>query len=263
MAKANPAPASPSDDDRNRGPSPAEFSPPSSPSSSPPETAPMNPAAPDPEPMPPPSPVATPASPSPAPTPPAAERPQPPDPFTNLAQYHLGSDFAAGIGVKKVQGVMPCRKPGKAEFVRVRPGEEWRLMTAVLEMERGIERATYLVAPQLWPELSGEISPALLLTCINRQGDMFVWRIKLPGADGRSNTWTESALQIAKAAETRWCRMVSEVGNGHYSHYEPTVAVPDPQWPEISFQEIVRLAFRDRLIDSLDHPVIRELRGAA
>lgn len=258
MAKANAAPVFPSDDDRNREPSPAESSPPSS--CPPPETAPMNPAASDSQL--PTSPASSPTSPPPAPTPPAPERPQPPDPF-NIETLRCSLNFADGLGVKKVQGAMPCRKPGKAEFVRVRPGEEWRLMTAVLEMERGIERQTYLVAPHLWPELSGEISPALLLTCVNRQSDMFVWRIKLPGADGRSNSWTESALQIAKAAETRWCRLVSDVGNGHYSHFEPTVALTDPQWPEISFQEIIRLAFRDRLIDSLDHPVIRELRGAA
>jgi len=46
--------------------------------------------------------------------------------------------------------------------------------------------------------------------------------------------------------------------------YEMSVAISvmsEPEWPEVSFQEIVRLAFRDRFITSLDHPVIKRLRG--
>jgi hypothetical protein len=35
----------------------------------------------------------------------------------------------------------------------------------------------------------------------------------------------------------------------------------EPEWPDVSFQEIIRLAFRDRLITSLNHPVIKRLRG--
>lgn len=189
-------------------------------------------------------------------------RPQPPDPF-NLADLRLGSNYAAGLGVRKVISTIPNRKPNKSEWFRVRPGEEWRLQTAVLELERGVERATYLVAPSLWPDLSGEVTPALLLTCVNRAGDLFLWRIKLPGSDGRTNAWTESALQIAQAAEANWCRMVSDMTNGHYSHFEPAEGLPDPQWPDLSFSAILKIAFRDRMIDSADHPVLRELRGAS
>jgi hypothetical protein len=204
-----------------------------------------------------------PQSPQPAPPPPAEPtRPAAPDPF-DPATLRLGADYAEGLGVRKVISTIPNRKPNKSEWFRVRPGEEWRLQTAVLELEKGVERSTYLVAPSLWPDLSGEITPALLLTCVNRAGDLFLWRVKLPGADGRSNTWTDSALQIAKAAEDNWARMVSDTANGIYTHYEPSTDLPDPRWPSISFREIIRIAFRDRMIESLDHPVIRELRGDA
>jgi len=56
---------------------------------------------------------------------------------------------------------------------------------------------------------------------------------------------------------------VSDTANGIYTHYEPSTDLPDPRWPTISFREIIRIAFRDRMIESLDHPVIRELRGDA
>lgn len=202
--------------------------------------------------QPPPVPPTTPA------TPPT--RPEPPDPF-DPASLRLGADYSEGLGVRKVITTIPNRKPNKSEWFQVRQGEEWRLQTAVLELEKGVERSTYLVAPSLWADLSGEITPALLLTCVNRSNDLFLWRIKLPGSDGRSNTWTDSALQIAKAAETTWCRMVSDIANGIYTHYEPTGELPDPKWPELSLNEILKLAFRGRMIDSLDHPIIHELRG--
>ena len=217
-----------------------------------------------PEPVTNPTPAPEPAAPelpaTPPPAPPA--RPEPPDPF-DPAALRLGADYSEGLGVRKVITTVPNRKPNKSEWFQVRPGDAWRLQTAVLELEKGVERSTYLVAPSLWADLSGEITPALLLTCVNRANDLFIWRIKLPGADGRSNTWTDSALQIAKAAETTWCRMVSDTTNGIYTHYVPTAELPDPKWPALSFNEIIKLAFRGRMIDRLDHPILRELRGGA
>ena len=114
-------------------------------------------------------------------------RPEPPDPF-DPAALRLSADYSEGLGVRKVITTVPNRKPNKSEWFQVRAGEQWRLQTAVLELENGVERVTYLVAPPLWPELSGEISFALLLTCVNRANDVFLWRIKLPGLDGRSNS---------------------------------------------------------------------------
>ncbi len=192
----------------------------------------------------------------------AAPQATTPDPF-DPTSLRLGADFSEGLGVRKVISTIPCRKPGKSEWFMVRAGEEWRLQTAVLEVENGVDRATYLVSKNLWADLHGEIAPALVLTCTNRAGDLFLWRVKLPGPDGRSNTWTDSALRIAQAAENSWCRMVSDTSNGHYTHYEPTAELPSPKWPDLVFNEILRIAFRDRYIETPDHPILRQLRGAA
>jgi hypothetical protein len=37
----------------------------------------------------------------------------------------------------------------------------------------------------------------------------------------------------------------------------------EPVWPDLSFQELVRIAYRDRMITSLDHAVVKRLRGLA
>jgi len=36
---------------------------------------------------------------------------------------------------------------------------------------------------------------------------------------------------------------------------------PDPVWPDFSFQEILKIAFRDRLVDRADHPLVQRLQG--
>jgi hypothetical protein len=40
------------------------------------------------------------------------------------------------------------------------------------------------------------------------------------------------------------------------------VRLPEPEWPETSFEELMQIAFRGRIINSLDHPVIRQLLGS-
>lgn len=185
------------------------------------------------------------------------------DPF-DLSALRLGQAFDAAIGVKKAVTTVPVRKPDKQAFVRVRPGEPWRLQTFVLEFKEP-DRETYLVTPALWAELSAELKPVCLFTGITRQGVLFIWPVRLPGADGRADSWSESALEAAKLCERAWCRVVPNMGLGGYDVLEAQAVanLPEPDWPPLTLQEIIRLAFRGRLVDSLDHPAVRRLQGAA
>ncbi|NUQ63990.1 MAG: hypothetical protein HUU20_16055 [Pirellulales bacterium] len=182
-----------------------------------------------------------------------------PDPFSPEA-LRLSQDFAS-IGVKKVLTTVPCRKPNRHEFVRVRPGEDWRLETGVFEDK--VNRETYLVRRDLWGELSGEVFPVCLFLSVNRQGDAFLWPCKLPGADGRSNAWNESALAAARLAESKWIRVAANMAGGMYDVFEAAGELAEPEWPELSFADLLKLCFKDRFIQTVDHPVIRALRGLA
>jgi hypothetical protein len=173
----------------------------------------------------------------------------------------LSQDFASSIGVKKVLTTVPCRKPNRHEFVRVRPGEEWRLETGVFEDK--VNRDIYLVAPPLWPELLGEVVPVCLFLAATKQGDVFLWPCRLPGADGRSNSWNESALAAARLAEQQWVRIAANMGGGLYDVYQAAGELAEPTWPDLTFAEILKLCFRDRFIRAADHPAIRALRGLA
>src|SRR5262249_50764843 len=151
------------------------------------------------------------------------------------------------------------RKPDRQWFFRVRPGEEWRLAAAGIEIKE--DREGYLVDPDVATALAGEGVLVMLLTCITPHGVVFLWPIRLPRADGRHNEGHRSALEAAQRAETRWIRLVANMGLGAYEVFEALGALPEPEWPDASLAELLRIAFQDRFIRTTDHPMLRRLRG--
>ncbi|MDG2204091.1 MAG: hypothetical protein P8M79_02430 [Alphaproteobacteria bacterium] len=164
------------------------------------------------------------------------------------------------IGAEKLLIRLPVRKPNKPEFFRVRADAEYRLPCAVLEIK--VEREVYLVTPEVLPFLAEDVRHVELRLCQNRQGVAFFWPVPMPGPDGRTNSWHESARDAAALAEGSWVRMLSNMAEGAYSIYRAKGKIPDPEWPEKTFQELLTLAFKDgKLIDSEDHPVVKQMYG--
>jgi hypothetical protein len=64
-------------------------------------------------------------------------------------------------------------------------------------------------------------------------------------------------------AVKRWIRMSSNISLGAYEISVAEAPIPEPVWPDLPFREILKIAFgAGRLINSLDHPVMKRLRGA-
>ena len=185
-----------------------------------------------------------------------------PDPY-DVGRLRLSQDFAASVGVKKALLTVPVRKPAKEWFVQVHPDEAFRLQTAVIELKE--DRETYLVDPTLWDQIATEatFSPRALFTAMNRQGVLFLWPVRLPGADGRVDEWSRSALEAASMAQGQWVRVMANMSLGAYEVFSAVADIPAPTWPDKSLSELLRVAFRDKLIDSMDHPVLQKLRGEA
>lgn len=182
----------------------------------------------------------------------------PADPF-DPERLRLTQDFAAHLEVKKELVTVPVRRPTRQEFVRVHPDERYRLQTAVLELKD--DRETYLIDPPLRSALAGEIVFKALFTAITRQGVLFLWPIRLPGDDGRIDPWNAVALEAAQLATTRWVRLAANRSLGTYDVMTATAELSEPEWPHAPFRKLLEIAFRDRFITSLDHPVLRRLRG--
>jgi hypothetical protein len=180
------------------------------------------------------------------------------DPF-DIGSLRLSPSFLETAGVKKLLTTIPARRPNPQDFVRVHPDPEYRENFAMIELRDDHE--DYLLRPEILPELTGEVVYKTLFTAINRQGIVFLWPVKLPVPDDRKTEWPRSAREAAEMAMTCWIRMKANLSLGAYEITVAESAMADPVWPDLSFQELVRIAYRDRMITTLDHAVIKRLRG--
>ena len=117
------------------------------------------------------------------------------------------------------------------------------------------------MAKDLVPELVGEFVSKTLFTTINRQGTLHLWPVKLPNPEGRHNEWHRSAAEGAERAQKKWVRVTASMSLGAYEIFESSADLPEPVWPGFSFQEILKIAFRDRIVDRGDHPLVQRLQG--
>jgi hypothetical protein len=185
-----------------------------------------------------------------------------PDPF-DPAALRLSQDFGAMVGGEKILTTVPVRKPSKENWFRVHPDEAYRLNTIVCELKEDSE--TFLLSAELQSLLGTEptLRVVTLHTCIDRANNVFLWPIPLPGMDGKDNPWHQSAREAVRLASERWVRIVSNRSLGAYEASVTRAELAEPSWPGKTFGELLKIAFRDRFIDSIDHPILKRLRGEA
>ena len=175
-----------------------------------------------------------------------------------LASLRIDQSYnGSSVGVKRLLITVPIRKPGKTEFVRVHP--DFWIDCFALELK--IEREFYFVPSALAQILAEFVEPVRLRLCVTRQGTASLWPVKLPKDDRRPNSWHTSAAEGAALAEKKWTRLTADMQLGAYQPFVATADLGEPKWPEESWPEVMKVALRDRLIDSTDHAVVRELLG--
>jgi hypothetical protein len=70
-------------------------------------------------------------------------------------------------------------------------------------------------------------------------------------------------MEAATHAAGKWVRVVANMSLGAYEIHEAAGQWAAPEWPNMPFQQIVKIAFKDRFITTLDHPILKRLRGEA
>jgi hypothetical protein len=84
----------------------------------------------------------------------------------------------------------------------------------------------------------------------------------MPDSYGRLNPWHESALRAAEIATKQWVRITANRQLGGYDVLTAQFE-KEPAWPNECDEELIKIAFREKFISSIDHPVIRRLKGLA
>lgn len=148
-------------------------------------------------------------------------------------------------------------KPKRAEWITVRPEDEWHLSAYTIEETETMDREHHIVVPELANGmLCDDARYTNLFLTISSTGRLFFWAVK-QSTGSRRNFWAESAKAAVEIAKRGWIRLIP--GHDGYEIREATVPMPEAQWPSLSRDELIRLAFEDRIIKSDEHPVARRL----
>lgn len=184
--------------------------------------------------------------------------PQPPAAPTkgtwDITQLRLPQDYSSG-DAESVQATIPVHRPSGQAYFRAHP--EWNFPVAMLEYEDCL----YPVNKQLHEALEADLKVRIIIPCITRDGDVFLWPIAPLQATGRGNEWVTSAHRALAAARRGWIRVRSNMRLRSYDVIRPKTTWDEPTWPELTFEQMLETAFADSFISTLDHPVIRALQG--
>ena len=170
-------------------------------------------------------------------------------------------DFADPADVTSLVTRVPVRKPSGHTFFRVHPSNDYRYPVDLIELPD--EEDTYLISSNIVSAALDEVrKPCMLYTAITRQGTVFLWPAKLPRAGKKLVAWhTSAAAAAAEKAMKAWVRINADMDLGAYKITVARGAIPDPEWPNLSFEELIRIAFHDRQVNSLTHPLVRRYLG--
>ena len=182
------------------------------------------------------------------------------DPFSpeNLA---ISQDFGGMTETKRLLTTVRVGKPNKESWVRTSPDTNHWIVGSVLELKSDGDE-TYWLLPKIRDALIGEpcLKAVRLILAVDRQGNPFFWKVGMPDPNGRSQPWVDSMMDAVNLAQTKWVRVAWSMST---RGYELTVAEikADPKWPVEPLSDLLNIAFRGRVVSTMEHPILRTLRG--
>ena len=180
-------------------------------------------------------------------------------PLSIIQSLRLPANYGATFGVKKLLTNVPVGKPKKASFFRTHTSTDMVFSAMLLEQKES--RESYLVVAEVAQVISELVRPVQLYFAIDRQNNSLLIPVPLPGDTGTRNPWYESLAQAVEHSKLKWIRITANQHIGGYDVYEAEGLLPEPEWPEYDIDTLAEVAFRGKIIESLDHPVVQSLLG--
>jgi hypothetical protein len=177
----------------------------------------------------------------------------------DLQSLRLPANYGATMGVKKLLTNVPVRKPRKPQFFRTHPSADMAFDGMLLQQKEKEE--SYLVVPGVAQQISELVQPVDLYAAIDRNNNVFLIPVPMPGESGVRNPWHESLFQAVEHSKQNWIRINANMHMGGYDVFEAQISLSEPDWPDHTIDNLVEVAFRGKIIQSLDHPVVQSLLG--
>jgi hypothetical protein len=174
----------------------------------------------------------------------------------NAEKYLKSTEELVNIQSVKRLGSIEVRNK-KQEWFRSHP----EMFAEISIIRRESTGDFYAVDPQLVHELEEETRGAYITAAISYEGALFLWPIIKPKADGSGIQLFENDLADLSLSQECWIRRQWMSGSKSYKVDQANTDRP-PEWPDnTSIGDWVKRGFRGRFIDTLDHQLVRQLRG--
>jgi hypothetical protein len=169
------------------------------------------------------------------------------------------SNKAAFEGEKESASVVSSGKPKKELYIRFHPDDDFYLPSYIWA-ESDDSRKMYYIPNDLWTleDLQGGLRAVILAPWLGADGSLGLWAASASSAAG---DWYTSAQEVLEIGRKEWIRMQTDNKEKIYRYFRPKNPIPDRQWPELSFGEILKRAFGSRVVTDENHELIRKLRN--
>lgn len=150
-------------------------------------------------------------------------------------------------------------KLNKHRFCRIHPGDEYKFRCLVVDdKDRG---ETYLATPNMMGYLDNLATPKTIRLAVDSAGTPKLIGEPYIDPSSRANLWHTSLKYGVERGETTWVRIQANMSAGQYEIIESANDLGEPKWPNQSMEDLINDAFSGRIIDSADHPFIRQIQG--
>ena len=177
------------------------------------------------------------------------------------ASFRLDESELDQPAVKPELISLPVRRPEKFEFVRVCSDPNYRFgPLPYIELKQRSKE--FFIFPK---EFRVNLQPreywiGRIFLATNTLEKPFLWVVKAQSPTGRTCDWYTTELECAERAMDEWLQVVAD--ENAYSVALAQDNLGEPVFPTHKTpQEILKLGFKHRWVESLDHPVFNQLRG--
>ncbi len=189
----------------------------------------------------------------------------PKDVLDDLASLVISSEETVLAGTREIVTNVAVRKPKKDEFFRTHPTAHYG-PCAVFEVKAQMNTENYLVVPAVWNVFKNDLlkshaKKVVLRVSITRGGLIFLNPIVAQDPLSKSNEYNDTARELAIAAVTNWVRQEADLSQGKYRVWVAEGVLGEPVWPAFDLPELVKKAFKGRVIASASHELLEQLRG--
>jgi hypothetical protein len=191
----------------------------------------------------------------------------PKDVLDDIASLVVSTEETALLGTKEILTNIAVRKPKKIEWFRTHPTAHYG-PCVIFEVKVQMNTENYLVIPAVWNVFKDDLlkshtKKVVLRVSITRGGLLFLNPIVAQDPLSKANDFNDTCREASILATTHWMRQEADMAQGKYRMWVAEGDYGEPVWPEFDLHDLIRKAFKGRVVASASHELLEQLRGRA